>query len=454
MAYYYVKSGGTKTTGSTTKQTGSFATLGVANYYDNVAAAFTGGATSGDFICVSNAHAYTSGASINWAGPSSGDYVYVVCVDDANCDTYVKATTELEYHNSPLYLGLNGRISLHGFYLKSNNDIRFNDTNSQLLAYESTFHVTGSTDIVLQVQGDGQYFKFTSCEFIGVSGTDTKVQTGSHVNFIDCTFTGITDLWTNLMGGNGGCTVEMIGCDLSSITGSLWKDGGNTSTADDGMVFRYIGCKLNATEPVFVTETLENMHHRILVSNCSGDSVAAEYQHYEAGYGGQVEDNTTIYRAESLAYPSGEQVSWKCDTNANASKAAPFWFDMPSRFANLANTNTDVVTIHLAVANTTTLYDSDVWVELVYPDATNKNTYNYKTTRHTDIMDTNGTALTTDSGSDWRNGASALTGYNEYKIDVDTSTVGNGGGECVPIMRVHVAVPSEIIYFCITPSLS
>ena len=42
MAYYYVKNGGTATGDAgryATQQTGSFATLGAANYYNNIEAA-------------------------------------------------------------------------------------------------------------------------------------------------------------------------------------------------------------------------------------------------------------------------------------------------------------------------------------------------------------------------------------------------------------------------------
>ena len=54
-----------------------------------------------------------------------------------------------------------------------------------------------------------------------------------------------------------------------------------------------------------------------------------------------------------------------------------------------------------------------------------------------------GTTLITDSGSDWRDGGSALAGHNEYYIDVDTS--GDVGGDTVPIVKVYITKPSVTI---------
>ena len=61
-------------------------------------------------------------------------------------------------------------------------------------------------------------------------------------------------------------------------------------------------------------------------------------------------------------------------------------------------------------------------------------------------MDTNGTALTTDTGSTWKDGASDLAGYNEYYIDMDTFT-NDPGSDGYPIIRVYVAKASTTIYF-------
>jgi hypothetical protein len=55
-----------------------------------------------------------------------------------------------------------------------------------------------------------------------------------------------------------------------------------------------------------------------------------------------------------------------------------------------------------------------------------------------------GTTLTTDSGSDWRDGAGALAGHNEYIIDVATS--GDVGADCVPVVSISVTKANTTIY--------
>ena len=80
-----------------------------------------------------------------------------------------------------------------------------------------------------------------------------------------------------------------------------------------------------------------------------------------------------------------------------------------------------------------------------YPDGTNKQLHSYLTTENTQPFATTGTALTTDSGSTWKDGASDLVGYNEYYIDLDTS--GDVGADGVPIITLNVGKASTTVYF-------
>jgi hypothetical protein len=134
------------------------------------------------------------------------------------------------------------------------------------------------------------------------------------------------------------------------------------------------------------------------------------------------------------------------DTTASVSIAGPMVVDFPARYAALSSASTDTIRIYFAVVNTTTLDNTNVWAELIYPDGTNNQTYNYLSNRNTNIIDATPTDWTDDSaGSTWKDGASDLTGYNEYYMDLDTS--GDAGADCVPIIRIYVAEPSATIYF-------
>lgn len=447
MAYFYVKNSiGTRTTGGgLTKQTGSFTALGASNVYANIENAITDGATSGDFICVSDAHSYTTAATTQYGGPTTGDFLYIVTVDDANCDAEAVASAYQEYHTSTLYLGWSGRIAFFGCYFESDNDFRHQGDAGQYHFENCTFETNNTSDYLISSLSDGSYTTYMNCTFIGPATGATRVASGNVMTLINCSFSGPTNLWTASTGLNGGAHIHCIGCDLSGITGSLWADGGSAPAIDDVIQVRYTNCKLNATEPTFVTETLENMGHRLVMANTSGSSTAAEYQYYVASYGGVVQDETSIYRDGSTAFPSGQKISLKCTTDTNATPAAPFWFDFPARYAALSSTSTDNLRIYLI--STATLYDSDVWAEVIYPDGTNKQTPNYLSTRHTDIMDTNGTGLTTNSES-W----TGDTGETLYQIDIDTSA--DAGADSVPIIRVYVAKASTVIYFCPTIGLS
>jgi hypothetical protein len=203
------------------------------------------------------------------------------------------------------------------------------------------------------------------------------------------------------------------------------------------MEFEFIGCKLNASLTGFWEETKEHLNHRIKVANSSSTSAGAEYQYHEGGYGGEVDEDTSIYRDGSTAFPSATKISLKCVTNADATPASPFWFDFPTRYAKLSDATSDQITVYLYTD--TQLYDSDVWIEAVYPDDTTKQLYNYQSTRHTDIMDTNGTELTTNTEA-WTGTAKTY----KYQVTMDTAA---GGSDCYPIIRCYVAKASITIYF-------
>ena len=448
MAYFYVKNSlGTRTTGGgLTKQGVSFTTLGASNVYPTIAHAITDGAGAGDYICVSTSHAFSTDlGGISYQCPTTGDALYIVSVDDANCDQYTKATTAQEEttHSIGAIL-VNGRVAFFGVYLKADQYFRTNNGGSEWFMEDGTLELSAGAGYFFHTNSTGCLWHMVNCEFIGPAGTAWMgLRQGVTIRCFGCKTTTLDNLWTWSVGTGGGGNVTFTGCDLTSITGSLFLDGGQIN-GDGTVEVNYIGCKLNATEPTFVTPTIYSSGVRVSLANCSGTSAAAEYQFSVTAAGGAVDDESSIYRDDSTAFSSATKISLKCATDSNATRAAPFWFDFPTMYTRLSNTATDTVRIYLTCANT--LYDSDVWAEVVHADGTNKQAYNFLSTRHTDILDTNGTALGTNTES-WTGG---LT--NKYHIDLDTST--DAGADCVPIIRVYVAKPSENIYFCPTVGLN
>ena len=184
--------------------------------------------------------------------------------------------------------------------------------------------------------------------------------------------------------------------------------------------------------------------------NSSSTSAGAQQAVYIDDWVGTVEDqdDSGIHRADDDAFENGDLMSLKVTTNANCDIHNPLRFEIPSGFLALSNASTDTVRVYCAVTNATTLYTTTVWVDVYAQDGTNNHVYNHYSSRGTDFLNITGTALTDDSGSsDWRNGGSALTAHNEYRIDVDTS--GDAAADCVPKIVITVAEPSETIYFAV-----
>jgi len=240
-------------------------------------------------------------------------------------------------------------------------------------------------------------------------------------------------------------TSRMNGIDLSSLTGPIVNNFGGGSS--DGTINIEIhDCKMSSSYSV-ANETFQKNEQRVSIFGSSHNSAASEYQFLIEAAGGKVEDqaDSGIHRDESTAFPSGTKVSASCLTDTLASTVRPFWFELPARNAELS-TATDTLRVYLT--SETALDDTDVWVEVLYADGTNKHEQNYITTQNSNrmIVASGGTALTTDSGSTWKDGASDIAGtFNEYYIDIDTS--GNAGADCVPMIKINVAIPSTQIYF-------
>lgn len=449
MAYYYVKHTGSSTTaGGTTKKTGPFSGLVATAVYGSIKDAITYGAGSGDTICVSDASYTTGGNSLTWQGPTSGVFMYITCVEDLQCEVSSIAPSIQEDYTGSADISIKGLIRLYGLQFRASDNIQFYGTYTNLIFESCTLHVSGSSDILLMAgSDDGLSVTLINTDLIGISTSiGASMSRGTSLYIDGGSVSGLVNYFSSGGFGTGGCTMVIKGFDLSSITGTIIANTGNSVSGDSHIDVTIHSCKINANA-VFLNETLTAQNHRLEAYNSAATSVAAEYQFYIEAYGGKVEDqpNSGIYRDESIAFPSGTKVSASCLTDANASLAAPFWFELPARYAELS-TATDTLRVYLT--SETALDDTDVWVEALYADGTNKHEQHYITTQNPDrmIVASAGTALTTDSGSTWKDGASDIAGtFNEYYIDIDTS--GNAGADCVPMIKINVAIPSTQIYF-------
>jgi hypothetical protein len=298
---------------------------------------------------------------------------------------------------------------------------------------------------------DGASLFLENCEIaLNNAGSDINIQNGCSFEMYGGSVTTTSvGLDAFILGGfiSGGGHVDVFGVDLTAVTGTLLAGVGSDAAVDDIIDVRFDMCKL-ASGVAFTNETFKSKDQRALFTRCSDTSSAAEYQYHLHTFGGDVDDDSTIRRGDDPAFEdSGTDISYKIVTNSDAGLGAPLWFDFPNpRWSPLSSTATD--TLRFYVASTSALTDKDVYIVITYPDGTNKQTPNFFSSGPINFGGTidlmaSGTTLTTDSGSDWRDGAGALAGHNEYQIDV--TTTGDVGADTVANVRVYITKPSVTI---------
>src|SRR3990167_8882049 len=403
MAYFYVKSGGTATDDAgreTTMRTGAFEAN--ANNFPNVQAVFatTGTAVAaGDFILCSDLSAHAYAASVTYGTAGLLWAVYVVSVDDANQEQYKAGAIE-DLDGAGTYdLNISGYVVIEGLIIRVGDDIQPN-IDSGVLFRHCTITMTNNLNTI----GVGVAF--------------------------DALFNNTSD---------GGGTGIFENVDMTDVTKIIT---GNGAGLDDNFYVVVKKCALNGSV-TFADETfIKDGQYLLVMESCSG--AGREYQFFQRTNGGDVQDNTTIYRDESEAFPSATKVRLKCTAVAATSIASPLYFDFPTQKIDLSSASTDTIRIYFA--STTALTNINCWAEVYYPDGTNTHVSNLATNRASDILAA-GTAHTDDSGSStWKDGAGDLAGYNEYRMDIATS--GDvGAANSVPVIRVYLAAASAVVYF-------
>jgi len=473
--YWYVKAGGTAVVGSTiatTLRTGAWATDGTwagdtTDYFATIALAMLGDSSGppvgGDFVKVSDVYANSVATVITLTPAAASDTpVIVQSVDDTDVAVYKAGASEtctstVNDISGPNVAG--SKLAYSGVSISTSDNIDQKGGSSTWIIDDCTLTFTGSTDAFL-VEGDGTYLQINNTTLIWTAGTTTScfgpIHSNAQVDLNNCIFQNgsgaISELF-NDGGRSSGATYRMNNCDFSEVAGYMWGDFGNDSTNDDNATMIMQNCRMNADPALFVQEDLLSHGQYFLATNCSSDLGKAEYQFYQKTISGVVQDSGDdgtsggIYRAESTAFTNTNKTSFKITTTANCGEGVPLYFDMPARFADLTASGTDAVTVYIASAGALTT--ANCWVEVSYPDATNKQLWKTTSSRAADILST--TALTADGGSsDWENAGTDLTTENEYKITVTAVT----GAASVPHIKFFCTVPSVTFYVDTTVDLS
>ncbi|PCI54137.1 MAG: hypothetical protein COB36_10625 [Alphaproteobacteria bacterium] len=445
MSYFPVKTGGARTSGGgITKPSGSFASLGSAAIYADRGLAIADGAGSGDIVIVSDAHIDTSPPTM--AGPTTGDFLRTIVVEDLNCDVSVTSTSANE--SSSADISHTGRHHVYGIYYSVGDDFIIASSNSMFIGEECTFHATGTGDKCISAVTDGVYTKLINSKLsAGNAGVIPVVISNGAI--FDITGgaligTAVTKFISSFF-VNGGGALSARGFDLTNLTSGYVLNGVGGGAADDNINVSLYDCPVNAGLTGFVDETFISPGKTFEAYGCAAISEAKAHQFHIEGYGGFVDDqdDAGIHRDESEPTEFGIKVSMHCVTNANASIAAPFNFKLTRKFVALSGAKKK---LRFYIASETALTDLDVFIQGILMDGTTKHIPVLINTRNSDRLAVTGTALPTDSGSTWKDGASDLTGYYERYIEIDTTALAVSDG--VIDLGMYVTKPSIVLYVC------
>ena len=435
MAFYYVKSGGTATGDAgryATQQTGSFAGLGVANYYNSLldAIAATTPLAELDVICCSNLHDFDNFNSIIQCTYPTGAGVRVISVNDVDIESYLKGAKEQT--NSGIRSW--GNVKYYGITHDTGSVVEVG-RNSSVIYVDSDIVLTTTSDSISATL-DGAKIELIDTEVsCATNSNGIRVSSGGFVSFRNVLLSGVNI--NNLIldsFGNGGGSVRIEGSDLSICTGTLNGDGGSQNF-DDLVDVKIDMCTI--ANGVARSVALSNYNQNVLVTRCSDASAGHDYNFGYTGFSGNIDQSTTTYRNEDEAFAeSSTQISYEIASNTNCSKTTPLVFKFPIlQYSKLSEASSDVLTFFLTCINTLT--NDDIFIEAQYPDGTNKQVPNKVTSQNLNYF-MPGTTLTTDGTSTW---TGALT--NNYLVALDTSS--DPGADCQPIVTVTVTRPSTTI---------
>lgn len=455
MAYVYIKSGGTADGTANgvhaTQQTGSFAALGAANYYSDMAAAFAQGGAD-DLYCVSDANSLTAseGNVTITNGQTAYTMMYITCVSDTNIDQEVDDSTSTNAHIYFDDMNLNGgRTYFQGLYVRLSDDLTSGGNHSMVVMRNCRFNMSGPTSVPFYFW-QALLFRFINCDidfgsnagqalFRPYGGTVIQVIGGSlsSTNDVDMFVTGSFD--------NGGGTFEAVGVDMSGFNTDYYLNtlGGVDDFTVNEIDFKMINCKLDSGHLGFVEDELALPVHRVDVIGCDNASAASQYQFYLERMSGKLQDETSIYLTATAAVFGATKVSAKLTTRSTCAIGTVFTVEIPWLvYADLTAAGSDSMRIHFATASGQTITPEEMYFDVFYPDDTNNEQVLFTTNRPANIWGS--TTYTTDTGA-WTG-----TVGTQYYVDLDLSA----GEASAPRIVVTCTAASKTVYINPAPVFS
>lgn len=452
MAFYYVKSGGTAAGNLgryTTQKTGSWATAfsSTAEYYGTMDAVMsaTTPPTSGDVIVFSHVTTVSKTTLFGLGTTATLGALTLISVDDTNIDQY-KPGAKLNI-TSTFYL--QGNATVLGVSL----------TPSSTWTNPSSGGYIQLSDLNYTRSGNPFYYHYGCIEFDNCNYYDSftyfKLGNGCKLRARKTLFRWSSSSATAMcdaVAGTYSYSIEMNQCVIQFLSAAAPTSGYLFRTLNSGYLIDVVLYRTKL--PTGLTGIIEFnaggcAYRRQMLVDCD-DFSATHNELYEYwikdNFGDLRKDKTTYPTNDKPLYEESTKFSFKVETTSICSKAMPFVFDLPIKFADLDSTPT--VTVY--VTSDTALTDADVMMHFTYKDATN--TYMPRLTKwngagqgdfavKADTFDPllAGTTLPTTTGV-WTSPKTY-----QYKLEIDVSA--DAGGFMPLMVQVRVFKPSTIMYF-------
>lgn len=449
MADWYVKNGGSGTHGGSYDPTSD----SWAAAYDSITAAITASST-GDRILVSHLHNKTLSAATTYTPKTtSASPAVFISVDDTSPGTYRPGATEDASSGiyDIIFASSAGGLDTvwFGFDFISGDDMTFQPREVGRMAFHNcSFSLRPNTaigsDNFYCTAYDGGILELYDCTLKSRSLSQFSIARGCSLFWNGGSLVAGTGLTTpdELFDatGNGGGFIELTGVDFSGCaSGTEIAQTGNNTSNDLLTLYMYhctlpANFVLNADAYTYPTAPMRMIDCQV----ASGQRVGFAQRVLE-GEIVSLEGSSSggIHRTDGTPIATGIYQTMQVTTSTFCSKYRPCQFVLASKYEDDYSGNGSA---RVYCASTTALTDATTWIVAYYGDGTTSG----QTNRAVSAALSNsardplasGTTLTTDSGSTWMNGSSALTGYNEYYIDVALT---NGSDSLV---EVHFLVGS------------
>ncbi len=361
--------------------------------------------------------------------------INIYCVDKAD-DSY--STGAIEDADDAAYdILLTGFANVYGLYFKAGDDFIMGASNIGWRITDSHIQLSGGSgaDLFFGVQQDGAFLRLINTNLtFGNVGQGISLADGSVFEWLGGVLN--TDLAEMVEShGSKGGIVRVRGVDLSAMNGGAFFNGFGTVGNEAGFYGEITGCKLHATPPVLVTDTLPAIDGVYLAMiGCGSAGVPQTHVHTSQG---DITQETTVKR--TATYDGTNGYCFNMTTNANSAFDTPLRFKLAEVWC-AANPTLTVEATHDAQGSEAggNFGDDEFWIEIEYPDST---VPAYRKWDRTSRMPTLGSSTIRSAGTsgDW------TSGKTDFDKVVETIS---GGGAGIHTVWAVLAPASKTVYVC------